>query len=126
MAHHTNALTPAFSNDEPPFLTPEMMGWYSAVVQPLRGPALSAVTDEFQGTSMSSGTKGVLYEREKDQIEQTKFREIVRERETFFQNKEVAFLRDEIAKKRPDYEAIKTQYGRDALRRKPVFYVVVM
>lgn len=124
--HQVIALTPILTSGEPSFLTPTMAGWYSSVVQPLRGPALSEVTADFQSLSTADGSKGMLYESERDRLEHTKFREIAGEREAFFQNKEVSFVREEIAKKKTEYESLKAQNGREAIKRTAVFYAIVM
>jgi hypothetical protein len=120
-------LTPVFSRDGlPPFLTMEMSSWYQSCVKPLRGPALQAAIAIFQARNLPKGGHGLLLEHERDKIEQTKLQEIATERETFQQIKEVANVVSELADLREQYESLKAQNGRDALRWRPFSYWIIM
>jgi len=120
-------LTPVFSRDGlPPFLTMEMSSWYQSRVRPLRGPALQTTIAIFQARNLPRGGHGILIEHERDKIEQTKLQEIATEKETFQQINEVANVVSELADVRGQYEAIKAQNGRDAIRWRPFSYWAIM
>jgi hypothetical protein len=117
----TIVLTPVYGTDgTPPFLTQEMSAWYASVVQPYRSTAIQDVYDEFKRRNCK------LFEREVDAIEQKKLRDIAGERALLRQNKDVEFLKGRFTELSDRYNALRLNYGREALVWRPLWYWTVL
>lgn len=123
----TIVLSPIYSGDgQPPYFTQIMSDWYSYYIQPYRGEALDFIVREFGSQTLGKSVRGILFENARDKIELSKLQAIGRERETFDQLKEVADVRTELDDKKAQYEALKAQYGRDAIKATPILYWLII
>jgi hypothetical protein len=120
-------LTPVYStNGVPAFLTPGMDGWYRTYVQPVRGRAIEEVSGEFESQSNKKSGKGFLFEKERDEIDQLTLHEIHKERETFMQRKDAAYVHDQLMEKQQAYDELRREQGRDAQKWTPIFYWTIL
>jgi hypothetical protein len=118
---------PIYSADAlPPFFTVEMNSWYLSFVRPHRNVELQAAISVFETCTLPRGGRGILFEHNRDSTELSKLHDIAAERETFKQVKEVQHVMSELEDVRTQYEALKAQNGRDAVKWRPVSYWIIL
>jgi hypothetical protein len=117
----TIVLTPVYSADHTPaLLTQEMSAWFHSFILPYRSGAIEEVHDEFKRRNLR------LFEQEADKIEQKKLGEIAGERALLRQNKHVEFLRTRFVELSSQYDALRLNYGREALVWQPLWYWTIL
>ena len=111
----------------PGLLTPAMKTWYRSEIEPYRSAALQEVLSACHAITLGKGQRGFLIENELGKLTATRNKQILDEREQFYNQKSIQKLSSDLEEKTRDYEDMRARNGGEDAHEwsKPLYFVLL-